>query len=182
MIHRTHMKDSILTHPQLAARKQYAIKIADKWRLEYSKSKSRLTAALRRVDDGHRICELIARGKLDDRVRTVMVAPDEGSETANCDGRARRGLGDVESLIDFDDRTARRVFQLLLLLLLRLAADRRSRAGCTATTRGRIAPLGHAVAKLSASQQRDAARRCWTASTATMNQHSRNCAKMTSFL
>ena len=70
----------------------------------------------------------------------------------NSDGRARRGLGDVESPIDLDDRTARRVFRLLLLLL-RLAADRRSRAGCTATTRGRIAPLGHAAAKLSASQQ-----------------------------
>ena len=66
MIHRTRTRHSILTHQQLAlaARKMYAIKIADRWRLEYSKSKSRLAAALRRVDDGHRICELIARGKL----------------------------------------------------------------------------------------------------------------------
>ena len=64
MIHRTRTRDSMLTHQQLAARKMYAIKIADRWRLEYSKSKSRLAAALRRVDDGHRICELIARGKL----------------------------------------------------------------------------------------------------------------------
>ena len=63
MLHRTRTNDAMLTHQQLKARKDYAMSIADKWRLQYSKGKSKLVSALRRIDDGHRNCELVARGK-----------------------------------------------------------------------------------------------------------------------
>jgi hypothetical protein len=64
MLHRTRTNVAMLTHQQLKARKDYAMSIADnKWRLQYSKGKSKLVFALRRIDDGHRICELVARGK-----------------------------------------------------------------------------------------------------------------------
>ena len=61
-LHRTRNHDTFLTHLQLKARKDYAVKVADRWRLEYSKSKSRLASALSKIDDSHRVFELLAKG------------------------------------------------------------------------------------------------------------------------